>query len=182
MCNQILSKWSDGMSYNLKIVTTAVCIALGVLLPMLFHMVGALGSVFLPMHIPVLIAGLFLGVQSGLVAGAVTPMLSTLLTGMPPAMPTLPIMMAELAAYGVISGYLYHRRRLSLLSSLVGAMLTGRLVAAATVFVLAQLVQIKFTPLVYLSGAVVTGLPGMAIQLVIVPLLVKRLLVIFKNK
>ena len=36
---------------------TALCMALGLVLPVLFHMVGA-GPTFLPMHIPVLLCGL----------------------------------------------------------------------------------------------------------------------------
>ena len=170
------------MSYSFKLVTTAVCIALGVLLPMIFHMAGFMGAVFLPMHIPVLIAGLFLGSRSGLITGILTPVLSTALTGMPPAMPTLPIMVAELATYGMVSGYLYHRRQLSLLLSLVIAMIAGRIAAGIAVFMLAQWVQIQMTPIVYLYGALVTGLPGMVMQLIMIPLLVRKLLLIYKQR
>lgn len=42
-----------------KLVSGALCIAIGVLLPMAFHVIPNGGSVFLPMHIPVLICGLF---------------------------------------------------------------------------------------------------------------------------
>ncbi len=44
-----------------KLVSGALCIAIGVLLPMAFHVIPNGGSVFLPMHIPVLICGLFCG-------------------------------------------------------------------------------------------------------------------------
>jgi len=41
---------------NVKYLTaTALCIALGIVLPILFQAVPNAGSVFLPMHIPVLI-------------------------------------------------------------------------------------------------------------------------------
>jgi len=164
------------------LVTTGVLIGLGVLLPIAFHMVGALGSIFLPMHIPVLIAGLFLGSKSGIVTGMITPLLSSLLTGMPPVMPMMPMMMVELMTYGAISGYLYHQRRFSLRGSLIVAMFGGRLMALGVVYVMAGLLQIKLTPIAYITGVFVTGLPGMAIQLVFVPLVVNRLLVLLKNK
>ena len=41
-----------------KLVITAVCIALCVVLPMVFHSFPNGGSIFLPMHIPVLLCGL----------------------------------------------------------------------------------------------------------------------------
>lgn len=170
------------MSYTLRLVATAVLIAIGVLLPIVFHMAGAMGSVFLPMHIPVLITGLFLGPRSGAIAGMITPLLSSLVTGMPPILPIAPIMSVELAAYGAISGYLYHRRQFSLLVSLVGAMIGGRLLATGAVAIMVELIHIKITPLAYLSGAVLTGFPGMVIQLILIPQLVKRLCIKMKNK
>ena len=51
-----------------KLVIAALMIALGVLLPMLFHSLGG-GTVFLPMHIPVLLCGLLCGVPYGAACG-----------------------------------------------------------------------------------------------------------------
>lgn len=86
-----------------KLVSSALCIAIGVLLPMAFHVIPNGGSVFLPMHIPVLICGLFCGAPYGLACGIITPFLSSMTTGMPPAM-ILPQMMIELAVYGLVTG------------------------------------------------------------------------------
>ena len=47
-------------SITKKIVSCALCIALGVLLPMAFHVIPNAGSIFLPMHIPVLIWDYFM--------------------------------------------------------------------------------------------------------------------------
>ena len=41
-----------------KLVMAAMCVALGIVLPMAFHTIQNAGSIFLPMHIPVLICGL----------------------------------------------------------------------------------------------------------------------------
>lgn len=86
-----------------KLVSCALCIAIGVLLPMAFHVIPNAGSIFLPMHIPVLICGLFCGAPYGLACGIITPFLSSMTTGMPPAM-ILPQMMIELAVYGLVTG------------------------------------------------------------------------------
>ena len=56
-----------------KLVSCALCIAIGVLLPMAFHAIPNAGSIFLPMHIPVLICGLFCGAPYGLACGMITP-------------------------------------------------------------------------------------------------------------
>ena len=86
-----------------KLVMAAMCVALGIILPMAFHTIQNAGSIFLPMHIPVLICGLLCGWQYGLICGFLTPVLSRLFTGMPPAA-ILPAMACELAVYGVLTG------------------------------------------------------------------------------
>ena len=51
-----------------KIVLSGLFIALGVVVPMIFHTVNLAGPIFLPMHIPVLLAGFLLGpVYGGIV-------------------------------------------------------------------------------------------------------------------
>ena len=90
----------------------ALLIALGLLMPQVFHMIGGqqAGGMFLPMHIPVLMAGLLLGPAYGTAVGVVTPLLSFLISGMPP-LAKLPFMVIELAAYGFASGLSCCRRR-----------------------------------------------------------------------
>ena len=153
---------------------TSVFVAFGVILPIAFHFVGAMGPVFLPMHIPVLMAGLFLGPVSGLTVGVITPVLSSVLTGMPPLIPILPLMVMELAVYGTVAGYLYQVRHLPLAVALITAMIAGRLAALVGVYGLANLFHLKLTPMAYLAG-LTAGLPGIAVQLIVVPLLLKRL-------
>ena len=55
-------------------------LALAVLLPVGFHMLGVAGRIFLPMHIPVLLAGFLVGPYCGLIVGLIAPGLSFLLT------------------------------------------------------------------------------------------------------
>ena len=71
------------MKNTKHLIFTALCMALGVVLPMAFHMIPNAGSVMLPMHIPVLLCGLVCGPVLGLICGIFTPVLSSLITGMP---------------------------------------------------------------------------------------------------
>ena len=101
--------------------------------------------------------------------------LSSLLTGMPPAFPTLPAMMLELCAYGVLTGLFYRKLRGNLYLSLIGAMLGGRAVSGIANAVLLGIAGKPYGFTVFLTSAFVTALPGIVIQLVAVPLLVAAL-------
>lgn len=160
-----------------NIAKGALFIALGVLIPQLFHLIGA-GPIFLPMHIPVLLAGFLVGPVTGLYVGILTPILSHLLTGMPPVtpIPMLPIMIFELSTYGFISGVLYNRLKLNLFISLFGAMLIGRIAYGLTVYTILAFSNIKMQkPMTAVIAAVQTGMIGIIIQIIAIPIIVKSL-------
>jgi hypothetical protein len=87
---------------------TALLLALGVVLPIVFHAIPLGGRVFLPMHLPTFVAGLVLGPVAGLVVGAGSPILSALLTGRPSVFYMVP-MIFELSTYGLVAGLLRPR-------------------------------------------------------------------------
>lgn len=157
-----------------QLVFAGVCVAIGLILPQAFHMIPNAGSIFLPMHIPVLLSGFLCGGPFGLVVGLVTPLLSSLLTGMPPAV-LLPAMMCELAAYGLVSGLLYRhirikRNAIRIYVSLVCAMLIGRVfsgILRALIFNAGE-----YSVQIWVSAMFVTALPGLVIQLLLIPALV----------
>lgn len=157
-----------------QIALTGMCIALGVVLPVLFHAVPNAGSVLLPMHIPVLLCGFLAGWPFALACGVLTPALSTLFTGMPPAA-ILPAMVCELAVYGMVSSLIYHRmpkgRRVPrLYLPLVAAMLAGRAVSGALNALVFSAGQYSLGA--FVSASFVVALPGIVIQLVLIPALV----------
>ncbi len=163
---------------NIKnIAKGALFIALGVLIPQLFHSIG-MGSVFLPMHIPVLLAGFLVGPITGLYVGILTPILSHLLTGMPPVVPIpmLPIMVFELLTYGFIAGILYNKLRVNIFVSLFGAMLAGRIMYGFVVYIILIFFNVKMqNPLIAVIMAIKTGIIGILIQITVVPIIVKLL-------
>ena len=135
------------------------------------------GSIFLPMHIPVLLCGLICGWAYGLGCGVLAPLLSSLMTGMPPAA-ILPGMLCELAVYGLISGLLLkviHTKRTiaDLYLALIGAMIAGRLVSGALNALIFR--AGSYSLAAWTAASFVTALPGIAIQLVLIPILVTAL-------
>lgn len=153
-----------------KYIITAMCIAIGIVLPIAFHSVPNGGVVFCPMHLPVLLCGVVCGWQFGLLCGIVCPILSMLLTGMPNAA-TLPSMVVELAVFGVVTALMmklvkFENIYIKLYSSLIVAMLSGRVVASLIqAFVLARGSAISAIATTHF----VTCLPGIVIQLVLIP-------------
>ena len=162
------------MSNIKKMVGTALFIAIGIALPLAFHSIPNAGRVFLPMHIPILLCGLICGFPYGLACGVVTPLLSSLLTGMPPAA-ILPAMVCELAVYGLISSLLMRyaavkNQYASIYIALVGAMLSGRLVLGTVNALIFN--AGSYSMQIWVTGAFVTALPGIAIQLVLIPVII----------
>lgn len=154
-----------------NLILTALCLALGLVLPSAFHFIGA-GPVFLPMHIPVILCGMLCGWQYGAACGFITPLLSSILTGMPPIFPTAPAMMLELCAYGCLSGLLYRRVKLNIYAALPLAMLGGRVVSGLANALFMGVANKPYGLSAFLSGAFVTAVPGILLQLIIIPLLV----------
>lgn len=165
-----------------KLVYTAVFLALGILFPMLFHLLGLPGQVLLPMHVPIFLGALTLGPISGFIVGILTPILSSLLTGMPPMIPMVPIMVFELAAYGFFAGFLYEKYPKNVFIPLITAMIIGRIVAGITAWSVFNIFNMdEINILTYISSSFVKGLPGIIMSLVLVPLLYKRMPVEVKN-
>jgi len=154
------------------IVLTAFFMALCILLPFVFHQFVMAGRIFLPMHIPVLLAGILVSPLSGFLAGAISPTLSFLLTGMPPAY-AVPLMSLELVLLGVSMGLFKKYTQLPLILSLLLAMLVGRIGFALGLLILGRFIALPYGLSAYFKAAFVTGLPGIILQLILIPLLVK---------
>lgn len=158
-----------------KITLSGMLLALGLVLPFaLAHGFGISGTVLLPMHIPVLLAGILCGPLYGAALGLLLPLFNCLFTGMPTLYPMVPIMTAELFTYGLFCGLLLAktplgRRRYGVYIALPVALLLGR-VAYGLAFRVLFFLDGDLKALSVLA-ATLTGLPGILIQLVLVPLL-----------
>ena len=115
-----------------------------------------------------------LGGPWGLAVGFIAPLVRSVLFGMPPMFPIAIAMAFELAAYGLVSGVLWRKVKHTvpmMYASLVTAMVAGRLVWGAVRFVLAGLTGSSFPFSAFLSGALLTAVPGIVAQLVLIPLI-----------
>lgn len=162
-----------------KIVLSGVFLALGYILAWFSANSQFIGQKFLPMHLTVLICGFICGAPYGAIVGALTPLLKSISTGVPVLMPTAIIMMLELAAYGAVAGFVYKRFPKKLIYayiSLASAMLVGRLVwAGATFIAYTFFTHATFTFELVLAQTVTGCIPGIILQLVLVPPIVLSL-------
>lgn len=156
-----------------KIVIAGLLLATGVILPFLFHVVGISGIIFSPMHIPVLLGGFILGPSLGALVGMLTPLLNFITTGAPP-MPILWVMVIELGLYGLVTGTIYKLLKGKVIMTLIISMIIGRLGGALAAFILANLFNLgRLNGMMFLKTAVVTAWPGIVIQIILIPMLVK---------
>lgn len=162
-----------------KLVFSALFLALGLLLPFLTGQIPEIGSMLCPMHLPVLLCGFVCGGPWAAVVGAVTPLLRSLLFTMPRLFPTALAMAFELAAYGLASGLLYKwlpKKVPFLYVSLAGAMLIGRVVWGVASLVIYHFgMSQAFTWQLFAAGAFLNAIPGIVVQLVLIPLIVLAL-------
>ncbi|MDO5144991.1 MAG: ECF transporter S component [bacterium] len=155
-----------------QLTFSAVFLALALVLPFLTGQIPEIGSKLCPMHIPALLCGFVCGWPWGLAVGFLSPLLRSLILGMPPLFPTAAAMAFELATYGAVAGLLYRllpRFRGRLYAVLLAAMLSGRVVWGVVRLVLAGLASSAFTWQAFITGAVVSAIPGIILQLVIIP-------------
>lgn len=158
-----------------RLTYAALYLAIALVLPFVTGQIPEIGSMLCPMHIPALLCGFMCGWPWGLAVGFIVPPLRSVLFGMPAMFPGAAAMAFELAVYGGMAGWL--RQRLPRTKSvtyivLLVSMVAGRLVWGTVRLVLAGLTGSSFTWALFLAGAVTNALPGIILQLVLIPVLV----------
>ena len=159
--------------YNL--IFSALFLALAWVLPFITGQVPEIGSMLCPMHIPVLLCGFICGWPWGLAVGFIAPLLRSVSLGVPLFFPMAICMAFELATYGAISGIMHKtlpKKKISIYGSLITAMIAGRLVWGAAMFICLGIKNSTFTFAAFMSGAFFNAIPGIVAQIVLIPLLV----------
>ena len=157
-----------------NIVLAGLFIALGLILPFFTGQIPSIGNKLLPMHLPVLLCGFLLGGPIGLVVGFILPILRSVLFGMPPLYPAALAMSLELATYGFVTGFLYRKlpkTTINIFVCLISAMVAGRIAWGISMLTFLGFSSGKFTLSMFLGGAFINSLPGLIIQLVIIPVI-----------
>lgn len=156
-------------------VLSSLFFALAYTLPFLTGQIPEIGSMLCPMHLPVLLCGFICGVGWGAVIGFSVPLFRSLTLGMPPIFPTALCMAFELAVYGAAAGLmhkLFPKKKAFIYCSLLVAMILGRVAWGVAMYVCLGVSGSAFTFAAFLAGAFTNAIPGIILQIVLVPLLV----------
>ncbi|MBR6771901.1 MAG: ECF transporter S component [Clostridia bacterium] len=161
-----------------KLVMAAVCLALCWVLPLFTGNNYQLGNMLSLMHIPAILCGFICGGPLGAVVGFLAPISRHFIFSAPP-LTTAIAMMFELSVYGLVSGLLYKKlpKKLGwLYVDLTAAILAGRIAGSVAKFVIAGVSHTTLGFGEVFTSMMVTTLPGTAIQLVIIPVIVFALM------
>ncbi len=165
-------------SVTFHMVLSAMFLAMGIVMPFLTGQIPEIGSMLLPMHIPVLICGFVCGWKQGMLVGFVVPLLRSVMFGMPPMMPTGLAMAFELATYGAIAGLSYQRlpkNGVNVYVSLILSMIAGRIVWGLVCMPVYGILGKAFSVQMFLAGALLNAVPGILLQLVLIPAVIMAL-------
>ena len=179
MTNTLLIQRRKPLSVSVQAAAIVLAIVAAVAVPQFFHWLGivsgagkAPGVAFSPMHLPVILVGFLAGPYAGALSGLLGPVAAHYMSGMPNAV-QLPFMMVELMGYGLSAGLLRYIR-LPLVAKTLVALIAGRvfrMIACIIAFYL--LGNEKMLPF-SIWTSIPRVLPGIVLQLVLIPLIVFR--------
>ena len=155
-----------------NLVLAALFLALVYVMPFVTMQIPEIGSMLLPMHIPVLLCGFICGEKYGAAVGLIGPVTRSLMLSMPPLFPTAVAMSFELCAYGLLAALfrrILPKHPLYIYPALILAMLGGRIVWAIVSLILYGIQGNEFTFTIMMNGAFLNAIPGIIVQLVIIP-------------
>ncbi len=159
----------------LKMIFSAFFLALAYVMPFLTGQIPEIGSMLCPLHIPVLLCGFICGWPWGLAVGFVAPLLRSLTLGAPLLFPKAVCMAFELAAYGAITGFMHRllpRKKPYIYCSLLTAMVIGRIIWGVAMLICLGINGGSFSFAAFLAGAFTNAIPGIIIQIALIPVLV----------
>ena len=164
------------MRTTYKLVLSAMFLALGLILPFLTGQIQQIGNLLLPMHFTVFLCTFICGWKHGTVVGFILPLLRTFLFGAPILYPNAIAMSVELCFYGFVAGLIYKKIKskniLSVYFSILPAMLVGRVVWGLAQLILLGLKEQPFSFQLFISSAFINAIPGILLQLVLIPFIV----------
>lgn len=156
-----------------SLTLSAMFMALGVIVPVLFHAVG-LGSMFLPMFWPMAACVFFLPVRYATLVGLLTPVISFFFTGMPPiSPPILQLIIGELFILTLTAGLLYHHTRWGTFWISLLGLTVSRFALFLMVMPFARILGLP--PALASTAVIIKGIPGIVLILILVPILVNRI-------
>lgn len=161
-------------SFYIKNLTlSALFLAMGFLLPMLTGQIPYIGKMLLPMHIPVFLCAMICGGRYSGAVGFVLPLARSLIFSVPVMYPTAIAVAFEMAAYGIVTGFLFKRTAMGYLMSvyisMAAAMVTGRIIRCIAEIILLRMKGNDFALSIFIKGTLLNAIPGIALQLILIP-------------
>lgn len=166
---------NNNRSRTVKLTVSAMCMALAYVLPFVTAGIPEIGNMLCPMHIPVMVSGFVCGPFYGLAVGIIAPILRSLTLGVPTIFPKAFAMAFELAAYGFFCGLFYKKlpkKTVNIYVSLIASMIIGRLVWGTVRVLIYGLGGTKFGWAAFLAGAFTNAIPGIILQIILIPAIV----------
>jgi len=171
MGKTITKSTENSVTKNLTL--SAMFIAIGIVLPMVTMQIPEIGMMLLPMHIPVLLCGLICGWKYGAIVGFIVPLMRSFIFTMPILFPMAISMAFELATYGLVVGLLFAISRwqciIALYRCMIIAMIAGRIVWGTVMAILLGFDAGGFTWQMFIAGAFLNAIPGIILQLILIP-------------
>ena len=187
MSTAVLKTTKPRLSVKAQTFATVAAIAGAVIVPQIFHLLGAvsglgtaLGETFLPMHLPIILVGLLAGPYAGAIAGLLGPVASFALSGMPTII-MLPFMMIELCAYGLFAGLL-RNVKMPTIAKVFTVQVAGRLVRAAAILLSVYALGNDSIQVAVIWKSISAGVFGIVLQWALLPLIVYRVENLKKNE
>lgn len=159
------------------LVISSMLLAAALLLPFITGQNQGLGTRLCLMHLPVLLCGILCGPHFGFAVGLIAAPLRFLIFGMP-FMPMCLFMAVEMAVYGALAGIfirIFPKKLPFTLLTLIIAMIGGRLAYGVIWWAVGTVGGKAFTLPAFLTTSFVKALLGIALQLVLIPILVTAL-------
>lgn len=158
-----------------NLILSALCLAIAMSLPFLTGQIQTIGNMLCPMHIPVFLCAYICGWKWAAAVGLVSPLLRYAAFGMPPIMPIGLGMAFEMMTYGIVAGLLYKilpKKMVNIYVSLIISMIAGRIVWGIARLVIAGVAAGEFTWQMFISGALLTAVPGIILHIILIPIIV----------
>ncbi len=156
-----------------KLALSAMFLALGIVLPFLTGQVPQIGSMLLPMHIPIFLCAFICGWQYAVPIAFILPLLRSFAFSVPNLYPEAISIAFEMAVYAFVAGFIYNKSKWhcirSLYRSLLSAMVLGRVARAVVQLTLLGIIGAEFTFSAFFMGVIIYGIPGIILQLIIIP-------------
>ena len=162
-----------------NVAISAMFVAIGMVLPFLTGQIQQIGNMLLPMHIPVFLCGFICPWQYALAVGIILPILRSLIFTMPVFYPGAIAMSVELAVYGLVVSLVYRafkkKNVLAIYVAMISSMILGRIAWGIMQFILLGIKSQGFTLEAFLAGAIINAVPGIILQLVLIPVIISAL-------